>query len=374
MSGQTKRNVVGSVLASALLCSCATERSARLAPELPAKVSMNKDAGRWRMCMLLLVDVRLESGQALPFIVDTGSPYTVFDKSLEPELGKRLSTRSLMNWGTKYNAGVYATPRLYLGTTPLPTGNRCYTLDVARFSPEGRRAVGVLGMDCLHHYCVQLDFGAGEVRFPERGALNRSELGKAFPLTFSREGCPHLPKGSLVGQEAALIDTGATWDASLGSKLFRRALREQSARAAGEHFEHFPKCVWGGNSYTDLSVADGGNALGLGFLARHLVTFDFPQRTMYLKRISSGPLYDTGTQTLLSQLEQGQLPGLSKGDHGNLELQVAPRSLALDVRRAGDSCLYHYKFTRASVDDLWTLRNAWRTDQNGRITEEYRIP
>jgi hypothetical protein len=53
-----------------------------------------------------------------------------------------------------------------------------------------------------------------------------------------------------------------------------------------------PECVWDGDRYSHLIVtqAKDGNALGLSFLARHLVTFDFPGRTMYLLRRSIEPL------------------------------------------------------------------------------------
>jgi hypothetical protein len=62
-----------------LLCSCATESSIR--PQLPADVTMNKEAGRGGH---LIVTLRLENGEEIPFQVDTGAPITVFDKSLEP--------------------------------------------------------------------------------------------------------------------------------------------------------------------------------------------------------------------------------------------------------------------------------------------------
>ena len=48
---------------------------------------MNQDAGRGG---ILIVTLRLESGEKLPFIVDTGCQVTVFDKSLEGKLGKRF--------------------------------------------------------------------------------------------------------------------------------------------------------------------------------------------------------------------------------------------------------------------------------------------
>src|SRR5450759_5959578 len=82
-----KPRAVGIVVGLALLCSCATtpEPSAIIpASELPADVTLNKDAGRGNK---LIVTLRLESGEALPFFVDTGAGGTVFDASLEPRLG-----------------------------------------------------------------------------------------------------------------------------------------------------------------------------------------------------------------------------------------------------------------------------------------------
>jgi hypothetical protein len=55
-----------------------------------------------------------------------------------------------------------------------------------------------------------------------------------------------------------------------------------------------PECVWAGETYTNLNVQIHRNAnmFGLTFLARHLVTFDFPKQTIYLKHTSIGPLTD----------------------------------------------------------------------------------
>ena len=51
-----------------------------------------------------------------------------------------------------------------------------------------------------------------------------------------------------------------------------------------------PTCVWNGQSYTNLLIGHGVNSIGLRFLARHLVTFDFPNRTLYLKKTTGDPL------------------------------------------------------------------------------------
>ena len=109
-------NPRGLCLFMCLLFSCATENAVR--PRLPATVAMNPDAGRGG---LLMVTVRLANDEKVPLVLDTGSPLTAFDKSLEPELGKRVDTGTLVNFGVKQDVGVYAMPKLYLGNVPLQT-------------------------------------------------------------------------------------------------------------------------------------------------------------------------------------------------------------------------------------------------------------
>ncbi len=66
-----------------LLCSCATEKTSQ--PVEPVTASMNTLAGRDD---LLFIKLRSENGKDLFFAVDTGSPYTILDVSLEPDLEK----------------------------------------------------------------------------------------------------------------------------------------------------------------------------------------------------------------------------------------------------------------------------------------------
>ena len=46
----------------------------------------------------------------------------------------------------------------------------------------------------------------------------------------------------------------------------------------------FSQCIWEGQSYTNLIIGKRFDLIGLRFLARHLVTFDFPRGLVYLKR------------------------------------------------------------------------------------------
>ncbi len=59
----------------------------------------------------------------------------------------------------------------------------------------------------------------------------------------------------------------------------------------------------GGAYNLRLGESSGGNTIGLRFLARHLVTFNFPKRMMYLKRTSVGPLADGQNISLFRNAE-----------------------------------------------------------------------
>ncbi|SRR6266568_3155456 len=267
-------------------------------PDLPAEASFNEAAGCGD---LLYLTLRLDSGKELLFALDTGAPVTLLDKSLEPQLGKRLGAAvvSFPVFGPK-KGHVYAAPRLYLGNTQLLTGSWVVTDDLARIRFPNREARGILGMDCLRHYCLQLDFPARKIRFLDPDLAARTPLGKAFPLTFSSGLVTVFVGENLLGIKDinSAIDTGDNVDGGLDSKLFLSALQDQRG-VRTNHFNnpagtaspeaYFPEVVFGGESYGDVRLWEnfGGNTIGLRFLARHLVTFNFPKRTMYLRRSRS---------------------------------------------------------------------------------------
>lgn len=328
-----------------LLCSCSTTPPPSAfvpASEWPTTVAMNEDAGRGN---LLIVTLGLEHGNEMPFIVDTGDPVTCLDESLEPKLGKRIGEGTALSAsGQKHKMNLHAAPKLYLGNTRLMTGSVIFTMDLKGLASHVHCPImGILGMDCMIHYCIQLDFKAKQVRFLSPNELNVTGLGKAFPLIFSSAGqapghgwcsvpCIKSPPFTFFSARQGgkrrgrplihLVDTGDNGDGSLSPALFRREVREQRLEAEEDidelHLNQntmwFDKCVWDGETYTNLIVGNGGGAIGLRFLARHLVTFNFPQRVMYLKQTSIGPLADGGKEAawkfiLACTRKKGGLPG-----------------------------------------------------------------
>jgi hypothetical protein len=281
---------------------------------LPAEVVMNKEAGRggW-----LIVSVRLESGEELPMIVDTGAPIMLLDTCLAPRLGTRLDTTIIRSFRGEQSGGVYAAPKFYLGSVPLLTGSNLIVCNFSKLMSRSKPPIkGILGMDCLRHYCFQLDFEAGKMRFLKSGHLNPSVLGKAFPLRLTADGenrdgeiRPTIQHAGLLGDVGtnSVIDTGNNEDGMAKARSIRRHADGSYSGSGWKRLKHFlaveglvnrdvvlPGCVWDGNTYTNIAVGrgpgDAPNWIGLRFLARHLVTFDFPNQTLYLKQIRVGPI------------------------------------------------------------------------------------
>jgi hypothetical protein len=294
-----------------LLCSCATAPELPVAPasNLPAEITMNKSS---RFAPSLMVKLRLENGAEFNCYVDTGSPSSILPKSVELQLGKRIGRSRVRTFdGDIEKENIYSAPKIYLGDTQLVMGERIGVWT---------NAEGILGMDCLRHYCLQLDFQTRQMRFLKSGETNAVELGKAFPLTSLRYA--YIRQDGFFGlkQSPLLVDTGHPLDGVMSSQLVKQALREQKARPVpvrvfGDHkgktpkleIVSFPTCVWNGETYTNLIVQAGQpDIIGLRFLARHQVTFDFPEKVMYLKYTGEG------MPKVISENKEGPAP---KADH-----------------------------------------------------------
>jgi len=383
-----------------LLCSCTTEPPVH--SKLPATVALNPDAGRGG---LLIVEVRLPNGKKVPLALDTGSPITAFEASLAPQLGKCLDTGTLVNFGVAQQAGLYAVSALYLGKVPLQmTGSNVVTFDRHKLADTGWSPfMGFLGMDVLQHYCLQLDFTAGTLRFLADHAADPTHWGTPFPLTDLGDGC-YTIEDNLAGAtgQRSVVDTGCDSSGWLQPALYQQWTNQA---AAADVKIHSPDGTLGGEHYHDLHfrVLDAQsptnddhikfNGVGLRALAQNVVTLDFPHRTMYLLHTNDWPLATRDTEATMKWagestmralqhlLRSNQLPGAAKGSHGKTTAfhfthDDSPyRDTATwDLQKNDDTATYHYTFTRTATRLPWKLHKAWRTDPNGHTLEEYPVP
>jgi hypothetical protein len=172
------------------------------------------------------------------------------------------------------------------------------TMDLSRFRVvSGHEIMGILGMDALHRFVVQVDVDAGKVRFLRTAG---PEPGVPLRLTNEPQQAPCVvAKLAGAGEEQFILDTGMVGH---GSGALKAELFEALATSAKLHplKMSFDESAAGKSvqpngrveafavkefNHRDLIFAkQKANLLGLNYLSRYLVTFDFPNRTVYLRK------------------------------------------------------------------------------------------
>lgn len=344
--------------------SCAQE-------SLPADVTLNSEAGRgWWM----IIKVRVNDRMDIPCVVDTGSPVTLLDKSVVPLLGKQNGKAEFDHFAEQIKSVSYPAPVLSLSGASLALGKNIYVSDFGTIATVAHKSIkGIIGMDCLAHYRLQIDFKSEKLRFLRASQVVGSKLGSAYPLTLSSKGQPEpwmvrpifRHTGLLGGNDRiALIDTGYDTD---GRVDFKPA-GTRTGRV------HWPGCHWDGRTYRnlDVDIARDGNLIGLRFLARHLVTFDFPGRVMYLKQTDEGPLGISSDLAAASNyfrklFQAGKLPGISKQNKITFELESDSVPGVFDFKIGKGSLTNYYRCARGGSRVGWHIEQAWQTDQSNRV-------
>jgi hypothetical protein len=403
------------LLAAAMVTSCAT-----IGPSgwpLPGAVALDPQAGRGSLITLM---VRMENGEPLPFILDTGTAITCLDQSLEPALGPMVGPATALHFGVRHDARLYRAPQFFLGRTPLRlTGTNIATFDFRKTSPDGvLRFVGILGMDVLRNYCFQLDFDKQRLRFLSSPRQAPKRWGKSFPLTTVLDGCPAVAENFLGRTNpVSILDTGFNYDGWLTPDEFRQWTAQPPRWDYGEDSHRYG--FLGGDRYAALNLKDIDarslpaenshmkvNGIGLRFLARHLVTLDFPNRMMYLRRVRDGALLAPGVEAegkaagdsafefAWELKKKGRLPGWSRADRlagdayrfnvtflGNPDSELEPiapdqRSqeavvTLYNMRKRGEPSLYYYELRREGRTGFWRLVRAWQTDPQGGNLREF---
>lgn len=372
---------------------------------------MNTRAGRGDY---LFIELHSASGQPLIFAVDTGSYLTIIDQSLESTLGTPIGKEELrFGWAKHVNANQYQPPKLFLSATELQLGHYVVADDVrAKLS---RRVAGILGTDCLSHYCLQFDFAARTIHFLDPEHLPTADLGEAFSLTNQLSELTTRADALGFHDVRFYIDTGDFGDGVIVPNLWKKPLPGQLAAIPGEiktingqvsRNILLPEMELGHATYTNVVMKDASvgntphvNVLGLKLLARNLVTLDFQKQRMYLKPLSLGPLKDDGrgtntltysaTRFLIHLKRQNQLPGWKENERGGIQEDSASAitfgpplkddadfhnfRLTLLSKKSDETSLYHFTVFRASPTSDWKLEKAWLTDPTDKLIQEFPV-
>jgi hypothetical protein len=193
----------------------------------------------------------------------------------------------------------YDPPAATLGWRPLGLGAIVPGMDLRGLRERLEEDIeGLLGMDFLGRHVIHIDFDRGELLFLKSVPKN---AGEAIPMGSEPAGQPNVSNLYVNGERFTFeIDTGFV---GLGSgymevtgarKLFRTgefsevgANRLQTATSGVTCRVFRGRELSLGGFAVDgpvLGETRGNNVLGLGFLSRFAVTFDFPGRTLYLRK------------------------------------------------------------------------------------------
>jgi hypothetical protein len=240
-------------------------------------------------------------GRDYIFILDTGSSYTVFDAIFKNELGDVKKTIKVTTPAETITVEVFDAPEAFFGPFNLQCCGEVCCIDIRKLDFIANEDVsGIIGMDFLRKHRVQIDFDSGLLSFFESEGGENSNWGQALPIRYRSKGIPQIA-GTVLSNisEGFLIDTGCAATGSLDmtifqSLLFRKKLQtlESSYQTLGGDINvreaRIKSLSFGTFEYENLIFMEGKkSSLGLPFLTRHTVTFDFPNKKIYLQRSKS---------------------------------------------------------------------------------------
>ena len=267
----------------------------------------------------LLVPVTVGGKESL-FCLDTGASRTAFDLSFKATLGTSQGESPVETSAGHARVELYPCPDARLGPLDLRVAGPvvCCDLQPIRYA-TGEEVYGVLGMDFLRRFAVEVDFDRGKVRFfgdaPDEWG---SEPG-ALPIDYRRGGCPSV-EAELPGprRERFLLDTGATacsleaaaFDSLLANGDMAAAAAYRGSTIAGEvkgRSGHVDRIVLGRFAHERVRMdRDRLSVLGMRYLSRYSVRFDFPGGVV---RLREGSAYGGAEPLATSGLAVVQVEG-----------------------------------------------------------------
>jgi len=248
-------------------------------------------------CILLPVKF---DGEEYKFLLDTGCTDILCDTSFKAKLGRRKGIRTDGTTpGGEIVAESYDAPEAFLGPFDLQECGEvlCYDLNYCS-QAIGRKIHGIIGMNFLKKYVVQIDFDRKTLSFIKAKSDMERDWGVEVPIIYGRIERP-LVRANVLGSIKTyfFIDTGASESGGLDSAILEYILLEHNIRIVGRmsiaasgarrtRVFRIDRLSLGELEYKDLvfSERQNGSSLGLDFWSRHTVTFDFPNSKVYLKK------------------------------------------------------------------------------------------
>jgi hypothetical protein len=240
-------------------------------------------------------------GKEYLFLFDTGCSMTVFDPHFKAELGKPKKVGQARVVGGVVSCEIFDAPQAFVGSLNLGDCNDIMCTDLKDINLLAEKSVsGVIGMNWLKKYIIQINFDEGVLYFLKSVNDKKYQLGNELPFRYSKLGLPvvsgNIPEGIRIKYKTYfVIDSGAADTGSLERGIFKEILKSEKVKTS----QAFLQTPIGTIASADIRlediyidrfhyrglIFDDGDlpSLGLDFLSRHIVTFDFPGHKIYLE-------------------------------------------------------------------------------------------
>lgn len=278
-----------------LTCGCADEPKSTSERPADQKVLAEFKISKDGYPILLPVTFK---GKEYLFLLDTGCSHTVFDTSFKHKLGDVKKVKRALTAGSRIVAELFDAPEAFLGPLNVKDCGEVACLDLKMLqSVMGRKVSGLIGMNFLKKHVVQIDFDKGTLSFLQPLQKRHSGWGNELSISYNPLGIPKIT-GNIYDSIKVdfLIDTGANSTGGLSSDIFDQILSEKELKTSEILFATASGVIRKREiridslsvrpfEYQDLIFGEANwPHLGLSFLSRHTVTFDFPNSKMYLKK------------------------------------------------------------------------------------------
>lgn len=248
----------------------------------------------------LIVRVTI-GGIGYRFGVDTGASHTTFDYRLRRILRERAGSLRYLTAGGGRNQKMFAAPPAFIGSRSLPPLDEVVVDDLStRFrSTHDNRIDGILGMDALRKLVFQIDFDRRRLVLLD--GLPR-DAGAPFELDAEAAVPTLLGIIAHLGASRFIVDTGFQGELAVSRDHFAALTASGNLSPGGTRpittAAGLRNARWGiltsqfsigGYNHRDVTLLEVPhndhrlNVVGLDYLSRYIVTFDFPNNMMYLR-------------------------------------------------------------------------------------------
>jgi PDZ domain/Aspartyl protease len=305
---------------------------------------------------VLIVPVTFK-GKEYQFLVDTGASMTIFDTSLPlGPVKQRAEVESAVGPTT---ISIFAGQQFSVGKLTIDAGDFTPGVDFTKLrAVSGYPIYGMLGMDFLSKYAVQIDFDEGELRLVK---IVGSKTGTPFQLRLNEGKIPTVEVmiQGIPKKVAFDIDTGSVY-CDLEPRLLSQLAKKGECQVVGQRFSETLKGtstsrIARGKKMSLGEFAIPGpvfseasrNRIGLTFLSRFKVTFDFPGGALYLRkgsRFEEPDVWDLSGLHVLRKQGQIEVDSVDKGSAAaKSEIQAGDKIVRIGDAKADQASLIQFR-------------------------------